>query len=127
MSKADYTRLIYMKRGDCLSRIPVEWRLSESVTSRAHRNASISAFDLFEETNVLTVKERDITEKHDATSLLEMIASGQISSLEVTTAFCKRAAIAHQLVCRLTQHPADTFWLVVRSSFQANVLSRPTV
>lgn len=63
--------------------------------------ASISAFELLEETNILSKEERDITELHDATALLELLAAGKVSSLAVTTAFCKRAAIAQQLVFHL--------------------------
>lgn len=34
----------------------------------------------------------------DATALLEQIQRGQWTAEEVTVAFCKRAAVAHQLV-----------------------------
>lgn len=50
---------------------------------------------------LLTNDEIDITENYDAVSLLEAMASGELTSLAVTTAFCKRAAIAHQLVRHL--------------------------
>ena len=36
-------------------------------------------------------------------ALLEKLASREFTALEVTTAFCKRAAIAQQLTCCLTE------------------------
>ncbi|KAF9766365.1 hypothetical protein IL306_001246, partial [Fusarium sp. DS 682] len=40
---------------------------------------------------------------HDAVSLLEAIASRRYTAVAVARAFCKRAIIAHQLTCCLTQ------------------------
>jgi amidase len=39
-----------------------------------------------------------ITESYDARRLLRQLATGQLTSVEVTEAFSKRAAIAQQLV-----------------------------
>ncbi|KAM5354435.1 hypothetical protein ACJ41O_001084 [Fusarium nematophilum] len=103
MSKPDWQALIREKRAARDSRIPAEWRLDSSITSQAHRDNPISAFDLLSQTNLLTKRERDITEKYDATALLALLASGALSSLEVTTAFCKRAAVAQQLINPLTE------------------------
>lgn len=52
---------------------------------------------------LLSARELEITESHDAYSLAEAIANKTYSAVEVTIAFCKRAAIAHQLVCCLTE------------------------
>lgn len=94
----DWPALISQKLALRDSRIPAEWRLPENIVGRVNRESTISALDLLNETTVLTEKERHITEAYDATTLLEKLASGALTSLEVTTAFCKRAAIAHQLV-----------------------------
>ncbi|KAL2832732.1 amidase [Aspergillus pseudoustus] len=100
----DFEAMVTAKRADQISRIPAEWLLPEAITSRVSPATSeISAFGLFQETTLLTAREREITESYDATSLLEKLASGQLSSLEVTIAFCKRAAIAHQLTNCLTE------------------------
>ena len=64
-----------------------------------HHSSDTSAFDLLNNTNLLSQREREITEKYDASTLIEMMVTGAISSVEVTTAFCKRAAAAQQLVC----------------------------
>ncbi|KAF4998732.1 hypothetical protein FGRMN_3058 [Fusarium graminum] len=52
---------------------------------------------------ILSKRELDITENYDATSLAAAIASRKFTSVAVVTAFCKRAMIAHQLTCCLTQ------------------------
>ncbi|CBY01499.1 hypothetical protein IAQ61_003326 [Plenodomus lingam] len=52
---------------------------------------------------ILSRSEVDITENYDAVGLAEAIAARKFTSLEVTTAFCKRSIIAHQLTCCLTQ------------------------
>ncbi|KAF7190849.1 putative amidase [Pseudocercospora fuligena] len=56
---------------------------------------------------ILTEKELSITEDYDATSLADAIASKQLTAVEVAKAFCKRAAIAHQLTCCLTEYFQD--------------------
>ncbi|KAJ4112182.1 hypothetical protein NW768_011761 [Fusarium equiseti] len=102
-SAQDWASLIQQKQADRESRIPNEWRLPQTIISRVDRDAPVSGFDLFNETAILTEKERYITEAYDATGLLEQLSSGSLTSLEVTTAFCKRAAVAHQLINPLTE------------------------
>lgn len=99
----DWASLIQQKLAQRESHIPKEWRLPETIMSRVDRDGLVSGFDLFNETTVLTKKERGITEDFDATGLLEKLVSGSLTSLEVTTAFCKRAAVAHQLVSGVVQ------------------------
>ncbi|KAK2594700.1 hypothetical protein QQS21_007610 [Conoideocrella luteorostrata] len=52
---------------------------------------------------LLSDAELDITENYDATALAAAIASRKFTSVEVVTAFAKRAIIAHQLTCCLTE------------------------
>jgi hypothetical protein len=68
------------------------------VADKVSPTATVTAFELLDETDILSKEEREITEIHDATALLELLSAGKVSSLAVTTAFCKRAAIAQQLV-----------------------------
>lgn len=98
MVSANWQHLVEKKRADRDERIPKAWRLPESVSSQVSPENPTSAFDLLKETALLTPWEIDVTENHDATALLEMIAAREISSYDVTLAFCKRAAISHQLV-----------------------------
>lgn len=52
---------------------------------------------------ILSAKEIEITEKHDATSLILALRERKYTAVEVATAFCKRAAIAQQLTSCLTE------------------------
>ncbi|KAF3045514.1 hypothetical protein E8E12_008881 [Didymella heteroderae] len=52
---------------------------------------------------LLTDREIDITEDYNAVNLAHAIASKELTAVEVTTSFAKRAIIAHQLTCCLTQ------------------------
>jgi amidase len=56
---------------------------------------------------LLTDREIDITEYYNAVSLARSIATKDLSAVEVTRAFAKRAIIAHQLTCCLTQWFVD--------------------
>lgn len=49
------------------------------------------------ESGIMSEEELKITES-SATDLVHQMASGKLTSVAVTTAFCKRAALAHQLV-----------------------------
>lgn len=53
---------------------------------------------MFKSCGLLTARELDITDVEDCIALLKKIHSKEWSALEVTVAFCKRAAIAQQLV-----------------------------
>ncbi|KAM3413635.1 hypothetical protein BST61_g10329 [Cercospora zeina] len=53
---------------------------------------------------ILTPAQIMVTEQYDATGLAAAIANPELSAVAVATAFCKRAAIAHQLTCCLTQY-----------------------
>lgn len=56
------------------------------------------ALDVPRRSGILTDRELEITESHNLASLLKGLASGDLTSSEVTLAFSKRAAIAQQLV-----------------------------
>lgn len=53
---------------------------------------------IFRSCGLLTGRELEITEVEDCVALLEQLHSQKWSALEVTIAFCKRAAIAQQLI-----------------------------
>lgn len=104
MAPPDWDQLIKEKRAHRDSLIPKEWRLPEHILKQVSPEAPLSAFALLEEANVLTKEEKDLTENYDATALVQGLASRKFTALQVTTAFCKRAAIAQQLV-------RPSFWL----------------
>ncbi|KAF5391548.1 hypothetical protein D9757_002343 [Collybiopsis confluens] len=82
--------------------IPDSWRLSPEFIAKYPPGSDV--FSAAAESNVMSQKELDITDpSNDATSILASIKAKQVTAVEVLTAFCKRAAVAHQLLCCLTQ------------------------
>ena len=86
------------KRAEIRELIPYEWRLSEDQLRRAWSSKDRNVLKVAQECDILTEKELQITEDYDVLGLLEQMKSGDLTAREVTTAFCKRAAIAQQLV-----------------------------
>ena len=84
---------------------------------------------------VLTQQEIEITSISSATKLLEDIRNRVFTAVEVTTAFCKRASIAHQLVCTYPYQAPNKTTLgslsctrdLLTANFHTNVVTRPTV
>ena len=69
--------------------IPDEWKIRSLPTED-------SVFDFPEKSGLLSAKELMITGS-TATDLVVRLAKGELKAVEVTLAFCKRAALAHQL------------------------------
>lgn len=80
-------------------KVPAELRLSPELFSNPPKDVSKVPATC----GILTPAEIDITEKYDAVGLAEAIAARKLTAVEVATAFSKRAIIAHQLTCCLTQ------------------------
>ncbi|KAI2792890.1 Acetamidase [Penicillium oxalicum] len=70
--------------------IPHEWRLQASPSDD-------SVFDFPAKSGLLSDQELKITES-TASDLVQQLAEGKLTAVAVTTAFCKRAALAHQLL-----------------------------
>lgn len=85
------------KQEQRLSKIPRAWRLASIHTSRN------TVLDVPRECGLLTEAELHITERFDATALLSGVHHGFLRSIDVVTAFCKRAAIAQQVTNCLTE------------------------
>lgn len=81
-----------IKREQQYAQIPQEWRI-EPLPSPL----PVSTLDYINACTILTPEEHAITNTASATRLLSQIRSRELSSLQVATAFCKRAAIAQQL------------------------------
>ncbi|OQE01579.1 hypothetical protein PENSOL_c004G11541 [Penicillium solitum] len=77
------------KQAGAAGKIPIEWRLTSKILQQVDKNE--------------LKEELAITELPDATSLRDKLATQELSTIEVTTAFCKRAAIAQQLTSCLTK------------------------
>lgn len=97
MAPQSYQELAAQKRADQLALIPVEWRLSPvpSVDSAPDALAYLR--------RILSPTELALTEETDITVLLRKLSSGELSSLDLTKAFAKRAALAHQLTTCCTE------------------------
>lgn len=93
MTQGDYRIIAHEKRLQRSQKIPTAWTLDEE-----KRQGTFNPLDLPITCGILSDTEIDITSKYDATSLLMGIKIGTWSVEQVTTAFCKRAAIAHQMV-----------------------------
>ncbi|GJP92913.1 hypothetical protein CAN33_0023340 [Aspergillus niger] len=77
------------KRQAILDAIPQKWRIQRAVLPVDVTGEFIQGY--------LTPREIEITEA-DAVAITTQTTSGNWSAVEVTEAFCHRAAIAHQLV-----------------------------
>ncbi|KAL2678826.1 hypothetical protein Neosp_009578 [[Neocosmospora] mangrovei] len=96
------------KRKSCSDAIPSDWKIPDKVLSllswplEANINNLIN-LDVIRLCEILTQKELEITENYSTGELLKKLAAGELTSVEVTTAFCKRAAVGHQLTSCLTE------------------------
>ncbi|KAF2719712.1 amidase [Polychaeton citri CBS 116435] len=93
----DWRSIAEQKQRERESRIPPAWRLDRIDQS------SKSVLSVPRQCGLLDENELRITEEPDATALLRKLADGTYTSLDVVTAFCKRAAIAQQLTNCLTE------------------------
>ena len=90
-----YQSLADEKKRQRLNKIPKDWLLP----LEKYDGAS-SFLDVPATCGILNEVECKITSDYDATALLEQLKAGIWSAEQVTVAFCKRAAIAQQLVCQ---------------------------
>lgn len=82
------------KVADTLSKIPVEWRLEQDVIDAAKNRRQLTGdfiFDLLDRETIQIIS-------HDSKELVDFIGRKEYTSLEVAQAYCKTAAVAHQIV-----------------------------
>lgn len=82
------------KAADTLSKIPVEWRLEQDVIKAAKNRRQLAGDFIFNLLDRETVK----CISYDSKELVDLIAKKEYTSLQVTQAYCKTAAVAHQIV-----------------------------
>lgn len=82
------------KRASTLAKIPLEWRLSPAELELASKQRDLTGpfMEKFLEPNEISIVNMD------SVPIVDAIRSGKLSAVEVTTAFCKTAAVAHQIV-----------------------------
>lgn len=88
----NWKELCEARKREQQDQIPKEWIIVLPPEDR------LNIIDVPLECGLLTTREIEITETIDINALLDKLARAEWSSLEVTTAFYKRAIIAHQLV-----------------------------
>lgn len=87
------------KRATQLTLIPSAWHLPAPLFA----NPPASSIDTIRASCILSADELSWTEKADIRDLVELVKSGRVTSEALTTAFCKRAAIAQQVTKCLTE------------------------
>jgi amidase len=92
--QASWQLIASEKRQADLAKIPPEWILEPQLLEDGRTRLSIVG-DYIE--NLLDDKARYITEM-DVPELVARMKDGLLTAVDVVTAFCKRAAYAHQLV-----------------------------
>ncbi|KAF4415245.1 hypothetical protein F53441_14649 [Fusarium austroafricanum] len=81
------------------AKVPLEYYLPPELIA----NPPLDVSGIPVSCGILTEEEIRITEAYDAVALVEAIAGQKHTAVAVATAFAKRAIIAHQLTCCLTQ------------------------
>jgi amidase len=103
MDIRDWKALAAHRRQSLLNKIPPGWHIRKSLANPIGPSVKRDVMNVPRESGILTQRELEITEKYDATALVEKLATSSFSSYEVTMAFCKRAAVAHQVTFCLTE------------------------
>jgi hypothetical protein len=85
------------KRSETLAKIPPEWRLSAADLDKAKQRRDLTGPGRPFIEDFLTPQETAVVEQN-AHALLTQLRQGEYSAVQVTSAFCKAAAIAHQIV-----------------------------
>ena len=110
-----YTILAAEKKARQWDSIPEDWRISSEDFQDAN-----NVMDVPLTCKILNETETEITSNNDATALLEKIRLRVWSVEQVTVAFCKRAAVAHQLVSSMMVYSKC---LLILATWQTNCLT----
>ncbi|EQB55393.1 hypothetical protein CGLO_04692 [Colletotrichum gloeosporioides Cg-14] len=94
------------------AKVPKELHISPAVIASPPKNVVA----LPRECGILSSAEIDITENYDAVALAEAIAAKKFTAVAVASAYSKRAIIAHQLACCLSE------WFMDEALEQAKAL-----
>jgi amidase len=87
---SNWEELAADKRSRIVDSIPSEWLIQNLPTDD-------NVFEFPKTSGLLSPRELELTES-SATELVAQLAQGKLKSVELTLAFCKRAALAQQLV-----------------------------
>src|ERR1700753_595394 len=108
MTTKGWEDIAAVKRAELLKSIPEKWIIPQSIKPPDDQ-LDVTSFP--EKSVWFTSKELEITSK-SASELLDKLKSGEWTSEEITSAFCKRAAAAHQLVRSTPLNMCPLFLLI---------------
>lgn len=97
--KPPWNNRVLEKRATQLTLIPSAWRLPETLLE----SPPASSVETIRASGILSADELAWTETADIRDLVELVKSQSVTSEALTTAFCKRAAIAQQVTKCLTE------------------------
>ena len=97
VAKFDWVNAVRIKQSDLKDKTPREWLVSPDFVT------SLNSTRLLEQNvagrcGVLSTREIELTEQFSAIELLQKLKDRSLTSVELTTAFCKRACVAQQFV-----------------------------
>ena len=98
-TKAPWNKRVVQKRTTQLALIPPSWHLPAATLE----NPPKSAVESIRASGILSANELEWTEITDIRELVELVKTRRMTSEQLTTAFCKRAAIAQQVTKCLTE------------------------
>jgi amidase len=93
----DWQTKAHQKRDSINALIPTAWKLPTPLPPASEQRDVTGKYIQ----QYLSTREIEITET-DAVGIVKNTKSGTWTALEVTEAFCHRAALAHQMVCSLS-------------------------
>lgn len=101
------------KVAETQSKIPKKWRLNQSSLDKAKQMKKLSGAFI---ESLLSDEELSII-RNDSTLLVEKVKIGEYTALQVAQAFCKTAAVAHQIVSNKillcwSLYSVSAFWLL---------------
>jgi Asp-tRNA(Asn)/Glu-tRNA(Gln) amidotransferase A subunit family amidase len=101
-AEAPWKEIAHRKRAQRDAAIPTDWKLDHIYLPKENGEPE-SVLAVPQQCGILTAKEIQITSHFNAGGIIREITSRRITAKQVTTAFCKRAAVAQQLTNCLTE------------------------
>lgn len=100
--KPSWRGVAAQRRHEIDSSIPSEWLVPQHLLRQTQ--TTMTALALPRVSGILTAWELEVTDMR-AVDILAALRARRFSSVDVTRAFCKRAAIAHQAVSKAGKTP----------------------
>jgi Asp-tRNA(Asn)/Glu-tRNA(Gln) amidotransferase A subunit family amidase len=106
MADAPWQSIARRKQAYRESQVPKQWHIPSGMLPKDPPSLEYGPQNVLHiprECGILSPGEVIITEAYSVKTLLSALASGRLTALDVTTAFCKRAAVAQQLTNCITE------------------------